>query len=264
MKQPLIHPTAIIDPKAELGAGVAVGPYTVIGPEVVIGDETVIGNMVTLQGKTTIGKKNRIGAYTSIGMAAQDKEHWVDDCLVDIGDENDIREYVSIHRGTFKHDEPGITKIGSHNQIMVYCHFAHDTTLGDNCMLANNSTLGGHVHFGSNIVTGGLSAYHQFTRVGSYAMVGGMSACFQDVPPYCMCTGPRGMIFGINRVGLSRKGFDTEQIAQIQDLYNRYFASKKVPSKAFQEILQVKNPPEVWGRFIQFIETSVRGIAPKG
>jgi len=264
MKQPLIHPTAIIDPKAELGSGVSVGPYSVIGPDVTIGDDTVIGNLVTVQGKTSIGKKNRIGAYTSIGMPAQDKEHWADDCLVKIGDENDIREYVSIHRGTYKHGEPGVTQIGSHNQIMVYCHFAHDTEIGDYCMLANNSTLGGHVRFGSYIVTGGLSAYHQFTRVGSYAMVGGMTACFQDVPPYCMCTGPRGMIYGINRVGISRNGFNAEQVGQIQDVYNRYFSSKKVPSMALKDIINQPGAPAVWERFIGFVQSSVRGIAPKG
>ena len=264
MASPLIHPTALIDPKAKLASDVKVGAYSSIGPDVEIGPGTEIANLVTLAGKTKIGSFNRIGAYTSIGLPAQDKEHWVDDCLVEIGDHNDIREYVSVHRGTFKHDEPGVTRIGSHNQIMVYSHFAHDTEVGDHCMMANGTTLGGHVRFGSYVVTGGLSAYHQFTRVGSYAMVGGMTACFQDVPPFCMCSGPRGMIYGINRVGLVRNGFTPEQVALVQGLYNRYFASGQVPSKALAALKAESQGEPLVEQFVTFVEQSKRGIASKG
>ncbi|MDT8446949.1 MAG: acyl-ACP--UDP-N-acetylglucosamine O-acyltransferase [bacterium] len=263
-KKTLIHPMALVDKKAELGKDVEIGPFSVIGPDVVIGDGTVVGNHVTVQGRTTIGKKNRIGAYTSIGMPAQDKEHWPDDCLVEIGDENDIREYVSVHRGTFKHDEPGVTRIGNKNQIMVYSHFAHDTEVGSYCMMANATTLGGHVRFGSYVVTGGLSAYHQFTRVGDYAMVGGMSACFQDVPPYCVCSGPRGHIYGINRVGLQRNGFSGEEVEQVQRLFDQYFKSGKVPSQAFKAIEAASDGSLLMTRFIEFIRNSKRGIASKG
>ena len=264
MSKVLIHPTALVDPKAQLDSTVEVGPYSVIGPDVRIDAGTILGNHVTVQGKTTIGAKNRIGAYTSIGMPAQDKEHWPDDCLVEIGAENDIREYVSIHRGTFKHGEPGVTRIGNKNQIMVYSHFAHDTEVGSHCMMANNTTLGGHVRFGSYVVTGGLSAYHQFTRVGDYAMVGGMSAGFQDVPPYCVCSGPRGQIYGINRVGLSRNGFSPEQVEAVQKLFDKYFKSGQVPSRALANLEKASDGSELYTRFIDFIKASKRGIASKG
>ncbi|OGG97928.1 MAG: acyl-[acyl-carrier-protein]--UDP-N-acetylglucosamine O-acyltransferase [Candidatus Lambdaproteobacteria bacterium RIFOXYD12_FULL_49_8] len=258
----LIHKTALVDSKAELDPSVEVGPYALIGPEVKIQAGTVIAGHVTIQGKTEIGKNNQIGAYCTIGLPAQDKACRNDPGRVVIGDHNDIREYVSIHRGTTK--EQLLTQLGSGNQIFVYSHFAHDTELGDNCMLANNTTLGGHVKFGSNIVTGGLSAYHQFTRVGSFAMVGGMTAIYQDVPPYMLCSGGRGVAYGINRVGLQRNGFSSAQVAQIQGIYNQFFASGLVPSKALAAVKSDSDGSMIYQRFIDFIEGSKRGIVAKG
>lgn len=262
MEEPLIHPTALIDSKAELGQNVSVGPYTVIGPDAVIGDNTTIENHVTIKGHTTIGSGNIIGPYTSIGLPPQDKTYNNEPTKVIIGNNNDIREYVSIHRGTTK--EEGITKIGNNNQIFIGVHFAHDTTLGDNCMLANNTTLGGHVEIGSNVVTGGLSGMHQFCRVGDYALVGSMSAIYQDVPPYVLSSGPRASAYGINKVGLERNGFSKEEIGLIQKIYDIYFSKNTIPSKS-RDMIQEKIPDgEIKARFLDFLDQSRRGIISKG
>ncbi len=257
-----IHPTALVDPHAKLAEGVTIGPYAVIGPEVEVGKETKIENNVTLKGKTQIGERNYIGSYSTIGFPAQDKACRHDNGRVVIGHDNDIREFVSIHTGTSK--EEYLTQIGNHNQIFVYCHFAHDTSLGDHCMLANNTTLGGHVKIGSHVVTGGLSAYHQFTRVGDYAMIGGMSAMYQDVPPYLMCSGSRGKAYGINVIGLKRQGFGNEEVERIQEIYNTYFCSGLIPAKALAAVETLSNGSEIYHRFIDFVKSSKRGLITRG
>ncbi|MDH5559906.1 MAG: acyl-ACP--UDP-N-acetylglucosamine O-acyltransferase [Deltaproteobacteria bacterium] len=258
MKKNLIHATAIVDSKAKLGKGVQVGPYSIIGEQVVIQDYTVIENHVTIKGDTVIGKNNSIGPYVSIGLPAQDKAHRNEDTKVIIGDDNEIREYVSIQKGTL--GGTGITQIGSHNQIMVYAHFAHDTSVGDNCMFANATTLGGHVQMGSNIVTGGLSAFHQKCKVGDYAMVGGLSAAYQDVPPYVLCTGTRAKLFGINRIGLKRNGFTPEEIHQVDQIYNIFFCRQLVPSKALEVLKKELEDNEISRRFANFVMNSTRGL----
>ncbi len=256
-----IHPTAIIDPKAQIGTGVSVGPYTIIGSEVLIGDGNIIENHVTIKGKTTIGHQNTIGPYVSIGLSAQDKAHRNEPTRVEIGDSNEIREYVSIQRGTL--GSTGITKIGSHNQIMVYAHFAHDTSLGDHCMLANATTLGGHAQIGSYVVTGGLSAMHQFCRIGDFAMIGGLSAINQDVPPYMLCTGHRAKVYGINRVGLERNSFSPEEIFLIQKIFDIYFCKGLVSKKAIEMLQKEITNSRVLDPFIDFIRQSTRGVLSK-
>jgi len=258
-----IHSTAIVDKKAELASDVIIGPYSIIGPEVKIGKGTEIANNVTIKGKTEIGERNLIGSYSTVGFPPQDKAtRFETEGRVKIGDDNDIREYVSIHCGTSK--EQHLTQIGNNNQIFVYCHFGHDTSLGDNCMLANNSTLGGHVQIGSNVVTGGLSAYHQFTRVGDYAMVGGMTAIFQDVPPYVTCTGSRGKAFGVNVIGIKRRGFSDEEVEQVQEIYNTYYCSGLVPAQALATVENMSDGSELFTRFIHFVKQSSRGLVTRG
>lgn len=256
-----IHPTAIVDPKAEIAEGASIGPYTVIGSEVVVGEGSVIENHVTIAGKSTIGRDNSIGPYVSIGLSAQDKAHRNEPTRVEIGDGNEIREYVSIQRGTL--GGTGITKIGSFNQIMVYAHFAHDTRIGDHCMLANATTLGGHVQIGSYVVTGGLAAMHQFCRVGDYAMVGGLSGVYQDVPPYLTCTGPRAKVYGINHLGLKRAAFSPEEIAHIQKIYDIYFCRGLISKKAIETLEKEIDCEKVTAPFVDFVRQSNRGILPK-
>ena len=175
-----------------------------------------------------------------------------------IGNNNEIREYVSINRGTT--NGTGVTKIGSNNQIMISVHFAHDSSLGDHCILANNTTLGGHVQIGSHVVTGGLSGMHQYCRIGDFAMVGSMSAIYQDVPPYVLCSGPRATAFGINVVGLERNGFSSEEIGWVQKMYDLYFSKNMIPPKS-RDVIQVKIPESKTRKnFLDFLEDTKRGI----
>ncbi len=257
-----IHPSAIIDPRAKIHETAVVGPFCVIGPDVTIGPGNQLANNVTIQGRTEIGPDNRIGAFATLGMPAQDKTNRDDDCQTLIGQGNDIREYVSVHRGTDKGG--GITRIGDFNQIFVYSHFAHDTQVGSKCMFANCTTLAGHVIIGDCVVTGGFAGFHQFTRVGSYCMIGAMSALFQDAPPYVICTGPRAQAKGINLIGLQRNGFDETQTDLVQEVYNRYFCSGLIPAKALAAVEEISDNSELFTRFIDFGKTSKRGLVTRG
>lgn len=253
-----IHPTALVDKNARIGDNVSIGPFSLIGRDVEIGNNTSIENHVTIQGKTKIGQNNSIGPYSSIGLSAQDQHHLNEPTKVEIGDHNDIREYVSIHRGTL--GGVGITRIGSHNQLFVSTHFAHDTLVGDHCMFANATTLGGHVQIGSYVVTGGLSAMHQFCRVGDYAMVAGTTAIYQDVPPYTLCSGARAQAYGINKIGLERNGFSQKEIIMVQELYDLYFTKGFIPKQSLQKIEDEIEDHEIRDRFTRFIKKTKRGL----
>ncbi len=257
----MIHPTAIVDVNAQIGANVTIGPYTVIGPEVKIDDDTIIENHVTIKGKSSIGQRNFIGPYTSIGLSAQDKDHRNEPTLVEIGNDNEIREYVSINRGTL--GGTGITRVGNNNQLFISVHLGHDTSIGDNCMLANNTTLGGHVQIGSSVVTGGLSGFHQFCRMGDFAMLGGYSVAYQDVPPYMTCTGARAQLLGLNLIGLERNGFNKSEIEEIQQIYHIYFCSGLVPKKAMEQLKNEISAGPILKRFTEFISASKRGVISK-
>ncbi len=257
-----IHTTALVDKRAQLGKEVKIGPFTIIGPNVELGDKTSVENHVTIQGKTKIGQNNSIGPYTSIGLSAQDKDHKNEPTRVEIGDFNDIREYVSIHRGTL--GGIGFTRIGSHNQLFVSTHFAHDTLVGDHCMFANATTLGGHVQIGSYVVTGGLSAMHQFCRVGDYAMIAGTTAIYQDVPPYTLCSGARAQAFGINKIGLERNGFSQKEIGMVQQLYDLYFTKGLIPKRSLLKIEDEVEDNEIRERFTSFIKKTKRGLISMG
>jgi len=256
-----IHRTAVVDPGAFIGQGVKIGPYSVIGADVSIGDETIVANQVTIQGKTEIGKGNSIGPYTSIGLSAQDRHHRNEATRVVIGDNNEIREYVSIHRGTL--GGQGITRVGSDNQIMVSSHLAHDVQLGDRCMIANLTTFAGHVQVGSYVVTGGMSGVHQFCRIGDYAMLGGYSAAYQDIPPYMMATGHRAQVLGLNVIGLERNGFTPEEIGMIQRLHHIFFCRGLVRQKAIEALQEEIPAGPIRDRFIAFVSNTARGIVPK-
>ena len=212
-----IHPTALVDPKAELEAGVDVGSYAVIGPQVCIGAGSRIGAHCVIEGHTTIGRDNRIFPFASIGAAPQDKKYAGEPTRLEIGDGNTIREFVTINTGTVQ--DAGVTRLGDDNWIMAYVHIAHDCRLGSHIILANAVQLAGHVHLGDWVFLGGLTGVHQFGRVGAHAMTAFQTRLAQDVPPFVTAGGNPAEAQSINAEGLRRRGFSAERIALIKQMY---------------------------------------------
>ena len=217
----MIHKTAIIHSKALIGNNVKIGPYSVVGPDVQIGDETTIHSHVNITGNTKIGKKNEIYPFCSIGTPPQDLKYKGEKNSLIIGDNNKLREYVNINPGT---EQGGsITKVGNHNLFMVYCHIAHDCVIDDNVVLANNVQVGGHVSINKKAIVGGSCAIHQFSRIGEFAMVGGMTGVLSDVIPYGLSLGNRNILTGLNLIGLRRSGVSNQDIKTIQKAYEIIF-----------------------------------------
>ena len=214
---PQIHPTALIDPRAELDSSVEVGPYAVIGPRVRIGAGTVVGAHCVIDGHTTLGRDNRIFPFASIGGAPQDKKYAGEPTRLSIGDGNTIREFVTINTGTVQ--DEGETRLGDDNWIMAYVHIAHDCRLGSHIILANAVQLAGHVHLGDWVFLGGLSGVHQFVRVGAHAMTAFQTRLAQDVPPFVTAGGNPAEAQSINAEGLRRRGFSAERITLIKQMY---------------------------------------------
>ncbi len=212
-----VHPTALVDPRAELDASVEVGPYAVIGPRVRIGAGTVVGAHCVIDGHTTIGRDNRIFPFASIGGAPQDKKYAGEPTRLSIGDGNTIREYVTINTGTVQDESE--TRLGDDNWIMAYVHVAHDCRLGSHIILANAVQLAGHVHLGDWVFLGGLSGVHQFVRVGAHAMTAFQTRLAQDVPPFVTAGGNPAEAQSINAEGLRRRGFSAERITLIKQMY---------------------------------------------
>ncbi|HJV72418.1 acyl-ACP--UDP-N-acetylglucosamine O-acyltransferase [Ideonella sp.] len=212
-----IHPTAIVDPAAQLDASVTVGPYAVIGPHVCIGAGSTVGPHTVIEGRTTIGRDNRIFQFASIGAISQDMSYGGEPTRLEIGDRNTIREFCTLNLGTMK--EEGVTRIGSDNWIMAYVHVAHDVRLGSHTVLANNATLAGHVHVGDWAVIGGLSGVHQFVHIGAHAMIGFQGHVAQDVPPFMTVDGNPLTVRAVNLTGIRRRGFSDERIAVIRRMH---------------------------------------------
>ena len=212
-----IHPTALVDPAAELDADVTVGPYAVVGPGVTVGTGTAIGPHVVIEGPTTIGRDNRIHAHAVIGGAPQDMKYRGEPTSLVIGDRNTIREFCTFNRGTVQ--DGGVTRVGDDNWVMAYVHLAHDVQLGSRCILANNATLAGHVQVGDWVIVGGLTGVHQFCHIGAHAMTGFQSHVSQDVPPFMMVSGNPLGVHGFNVEGLRRRGFSRERIALVKRMH---------------------------------------------
>ncbi len=229
-----IHPTAVVDPAAQIDDSVTIGAYTIIEKDTIIGAETEIGPHTVITGHTKIGKRNKIGSFSSIGMPPQDITYKDEPTRVEIGDDNLIREYVSIHRGT-THDQQ-LTSVGNNNMIMSYCHIAHDCQVASHVIMANCATLAGHVKIHDHANLGGMVAIHQFSRVGCHTYVGGMSGISKDVPPFVIVSGVRNKlhITGINKVGLKRCGYDKETIRQVNAAFVYIF---RTPELLLQEAL---------------------------
>ena len=254
----LIHPTAIVDPQAELHPTTAVGAYSVIEGEVVIGAGTEIGSHVYIDRYTRIGRDCRIYPFASVGTPPQDKKFKGEKTELIIGDENVIREYVTINRGT--PDGGGVTVIGNQNLLLAYVHVAHDCHLGNGITMVNVATLGGHVTLEDHAVIGGLSAVHQFVRIGAHAYVGGKTGVSQDIPPFVLASGERAKLFGLNIVGLKRYNFSNEAILALKKAYQTVIRSHLTIQDAMLKVeKEVPLLPEV-SQFLDFIRRSQRGI----
>ncbi len=255
-----IHPTAIVSPKAELAQDVTIEAYSIIGPGVVIGSGTEVGHHTVIEGDTTLGENNRIFPFVSIGLAPQDITYAGEPTKVSIGDNNIIREYVTIHRGTARGRT--ITRIGEGVFLMAYAHVAHDCQVENGVLMANAATLGGHVEVGQCAVLGGIVAIHQFVRIGDYSCIGGFSGVRMDIPPYMLATGALGAkLHGPNLIGLKRHCFSAKSIQGIKKFYRIFWRSglslNEAVKKAREEIEPV---PEV-EKLIEFVSfNSIRGI----
>jgi len=256
----MIHPTAIIDPMAEIGEEVEIGPYSVIERDVFIDEGTKIGPHVVIRHGTHIGKRCQISQFASIGEAPQFSGYKGEKTLLQIGDRNIIREFVTLHRGTVKGG--GKTVIGNENFIMAYSHVAHDCQIGNQVVMANGATLAGHILIEDFAIIGGLSAIHQFCRVGAYAIIGGISGVLMDIPPYTKAQGDRAKLFGLNTVGLKRANFSEETLRALKKAYRIIFRSGLTLEKAIKQVGEdeIAQTPEVQ-HFLQFIQGSKRGIS---
>lgn len=258
-----IHPTAVVDPKAELAATVSVGPYAVIGPQVRIGEGTTIGAHCVLEGPTTIGRDNRIFASAAIGGAPQDMKYRGEPTELVIGDRNTIREFCTFNRGTTQ--DAGVTRIGDDNWVMAYVHIAHDVQLGNKTILANNATLAGHVHVGDWAIVGGLSGVHQFSKIGAHAMIGFQSHVSQDVPPFMTVSGNPLAVHGFNAEGLRRRGFSAERIAQVKQMHRLLYRQGLTLDQAKAGIEAMRGQVEGGDLDVElllgFLAASTRGIA---
>lgn len=253
-----IHPTAIVHSEAQLDEDVEIGPYAVVDKNAKIGKSTCIEGFAQILGYTQIGKNCHIFPYAIIGSIPQDLKYKGEKSFVVIGDNNIIREFVTVNPGT---EENTSTVIGNNNLIMAYSHIAHNCKIGDNNILANAATLAGYVEIENRVVIGGLVAIHQFCRVGSFSIIGGCSKVVQDIPPYSLCDGHPAKVRGINIVGLKRAGFPKEKIEIIRKAYKIIFFENHTFSVARQIILKELPLLEEINKLLDFISSSKRGIA---
>ena len=253
-----IHPTAQIDPSAKLAAGVEVGAFSIVGPQVVLGAGTVVGPHVVITGRTTIGARNRIFQFASIGEIPQDMKYGGEPTTTAIGDDNVIREYVSIHAGTVQ--DRGTTTIGNSNLLLAYVHVAHDCAIGNHAVFSNNAQLAGHVSVGDWVVFGGFTGVHQFVRIGAHAMIAGAAVVLQDVPPYVTVAGNPSTPRGTNNEGLRRRGFTAEDILVVRRAYKTLYREGRSLEEAKVELAAAAAAAPVLRPFVDFLAASKRGI----
>jgi UDP-N-acetylglucosamine acyltransferase len=255
----MIHPTAIVDPKAEITDGVEIGPYCIIEGDVLIGEGTKIGPHVVIREGTRIGKRCQIFQFASVGEVPQSFAYQGEKTYLLIGDQNIIRECVTLHRGT--QQGKGKTVIGNDNFFMAYSHVAHDCLIGNHIIMANGAALGGHILIEDHAVIGGLVAVHQFCRIGTHAFIGGFSGVQLDIPPYTLAAGDRTKLFGLNLVGLKRSHFSEETLRALKKAYRLIFRSGLTMEKAIKQVKgdSISQMPEVQ-HLLQFIQNSKRGI----
>ncbi len=254
-----IHPTAIIEPGAKIAKDVLIGPYCTIGPEVTIKSGTRLISHVVVAGRTTIGKNNVVYPFASLGQPSPDRKYKGEQATLTIGDDNDIREYVTMHIGTAA--DKGTTTIGSRNLFMAGTHIAHDCVVGSDCILANFTQLAGHVELANHVIIGGLSGLHQHVRIGSYAIIGGHTAVDHDVPPYASVAGRRGHLKGLNLVGLRRRGFERPLIQAIDEAFDILFDEASETSlQQRAETLKKRSKLKEVKAVADFVLQSQRGV----
>jgi UDP-N-acetylglucosamine acyltransferase len=253
-----IHESAIVSPKAQIGDDCYIGAFSTIGDDVILGKAVRLESHVVVDGITTIGDETRIFPFVSIGLAPQDLKYGGEPTKVEIGKRNHIREFVTVHRGTA--NGGGITKIGDDNLLMAQAHVAHDCHLGNEIIMANAATLAGHVEIADKASVGAYSGVHQFCRVGREAFVGGYSVVVKDALPFAISQGNHAKCYGLNRVGMKRRGYSKETIEKLHHAYHLLLSSKLNTSQAVEKIRDdVKNCPEV-DYLVEFIETTKRGV----
>jgi UDP-N-acetylglucosamine acyltransferase len=257
MSDAQIHPTAIVDAKAQIGAGTVIGPYCVISANVTLGPECWLQHHVTLNGPTRAGARNKFYAYCSIGQQTQDLKYQGEPTYLEIGDENTFREFVTVNRST---SSSGKTRVGNCGNFLAYSHIGHDCSVGDRVIFSNNGTLAGHVQVGDHAVIGGLTAVHQFCRIGRFAITGGCSKIVQDVPPFMIADGNPAKVRGINLIGLERQGFPAENLKPIKEAFRLIYRSKLNTRQAIEAMRKELPQNEEIKEIIEFIEKSERGI----
>ena len=260
-----IHATAIVDPRAQIGAAVEIGPYAVIGPDVVLGARSKIGSHTVIEGRTSLGTENVIGHFVALGGAPQDMKYRGEATQLTIGDRNTIREFTTIHVGTAQ--DTGVTRIGNDNWIMAYVHIAHDSQIGNHTIFASNAQIAGHVEVGDLAILGGMTGVHQFVRIGQHAMLGGASALVQDIPPFVIAAGDKATPHGINTEGLKRRDFSAETIMALRQAYKLLYKDGLSFEDAKLAILALSESPDLdpatvirLTEFHAFIAASTRGI----
>src|SRR5438552_2500654 len=257
MSSAQIHQSAFVDPTAELGAETIVGPYCIVGADVALGESCWLQHHVTLCGPMRAGAKNKFYAYCSIGQQTQDLKYAGEPTYLEIGDENTFREFCTVNRST-KAD--GKTRVGNRGNFLAYSHIGHDCTVGNSVVFSNNGTLAGHVEVGDHAVMGGLTAVHQFCRIGRFAITGGCSKIVQDVPPFMIADGNPAKMRGINTVGMERHGFSEDVVRQIKEAFRLLYRSKLNLKPAMDEIRNSLSPlPEIT-QLLDFLSNSPRGI----
>ena len=233
-----IHPTAIVDPAAQIDVSVTIGPYSVIGPHVKIGAGTTVGPHCVIEGHTTIGADNRIFQFASLGAMPQDKKYAGEPCELVIGDRNTIREFTTFNIGS--PGGGGVTRVGNDNWLMAYVHLAHDCIVGDNTIFANNSQLAGHVVVGDWVILGGFTVVHQFVRIGAHSMTAMCSLLFADLPPYVMCQGQPAQARSMNYEGLRRRGFTPERIGAVKAMHKALYRDGLTLDQSRMQIEKLK------------------------
>lgn len=253
-----IHPTAVIDPGAEIGTDVTVGPYCIIGSGVTIGAGSTLQGHVVIDGPTTIGERNTFYSFAAIGGRTQDLKYGGEPTYLEIGDDNTFREFSTVHRSD---GAESITRIGSGGNFLAYSHIAHDCEVGDGVIFSNNGTLAGHVTVGDHAIIGGLTAVHQFCRIGKHAITGGCSKIVQDVPPFTIADGNPAVLRGLNKIGLERHAYTREQISSLHQAYKTLFRKDAVPTEAaIAELQESAAEDENIAHLTGFIASSERGV----
>lgn len=253
------HSTAVIHPEAKIACSVVVGPYAVIGEDVEIGEDSEVRAHAVIEGPTRIGKRNRIFPFAAVGLACQDLKYKGEPTWLEVGDDNTIREFATLHRGTV--EGGGVTRIGSHNLLMAYVHIAHDCRLGDHIIMANGASLAGHVEIGDHATVGAFCGIHQFCRIGAYSFLGSYTIVNKDILPYSKTTADRPMgVYGANRLGLERRGLSEDDIRQLDKALRLLTRSKLNTTQALEAIESERLSSEHVRRLVEFVRTSKRGV----